>query len=117
MAHIAFVAVTFLGHVNPMVALARAMTQRGHRVTFLHMADAREFFDRDGFTFVPIGQASHPPGRLGEMKARYGKVRGILGGVRILKDVASTTDMLCAELPTAIRRIGGSTIRSSTLAA
>jgi zeaxanthin glucosyltransferase len=112
MAHIAFVVVPYLGHVNPMAALARTLAARGHRITFLHMIDVGALLEQAGalsdnraIAFLPIGQASHPPGRLKAIWIRQQNVRGILRSARVLPDAAGITNMLCRELPAALRRI------------
>jgi zeaxanthin glucosyltransferase len=106
LAHFAFVAPPFLGHLNPMSALARELVGRGHRATFLHMPDAEKLVAERGFPFRPIGETSHPPGTLAAVLRRMGSVNGPLGLGGIIRDVASSTDMLCRDLPKALRTLG-----------
>ena len=106
MAHLAFISPPFLGHLNPMVALAGELVGRGHRATFLHMADAGPILTARGVDFRPVGATSHPPGELARIVGRMAGLRGLwqIGGV--IRDVAGTTDMLCRNLPDSLRAIG-----------
>jgi zeaxanthin glucosyltransferase len=106
LAHFAFVSPPFLGHLNPMSALARELAARGHRATFLHMPDAEKLVAERGFAFRPVGETSHPPGTLPQVLGRMSSVNGPLGLGGVIRDVAASTDMLCRELPQALRSIG-----------
>lgn len=106
MTHFAFVAPPFLGHVNPMLALARELVRRGHRATFLHMADAESLVQGEGIAFRAVGQGTHPPGTLAGIRHRMATIRGFWGLGGVVRDVATTTDMLCRDLPAALRAIG-----------
>ena len=106
LAHLAFVAPPYLGHLNPMAALAREVVARGHRVTFFHMPDAERLVAERGFPCKAVGAKSHPPGTLRAMLRRMGTVNGPVGLGGIIRDVAATTDMLCRGLPGALREVG-----------
>ncbi|MFG1419029.1 hypothetical protein V5F38_12440 [Xanthobacter sp. V0B-10] len=62
MTHFAVIAPPLPGHYNPLLALARELGRRGHRITFLHMADAAALVEGRGAGFAAVGQESHPPG-------------------------------------------------------
>ncbi|HEX8602053.1 MAG TPA: glycosyltransferase, partial [Pseudoduganella sp.] len=47
MAHFGVVAPAFPSHFSALGALAAALAERGHRVTFLHRADARAYVTED----------------------------------------------------------------------
>lgn len=87
-----------------MLALADELVGRGHRVTFLHQADAKTLVQRHAF--VPLGASSHPAGHLTGVLRRMAGVNGFVGLGRIIRDVAATTDMLARELPAASRALG-----------
>lgn len=110
MTHFAFVAPPFLGHANPMLALARELVRRGHRATFLHMADAAPLVMGEGIAFRAVGHDTHPPGTLTGIRRRMATIRGLWGLAGVIRDVASTTDMLCRDLPAALRAIGADAI-------
>ncbi|NNM72696.1 nucleotide disphospho-sugar-binding domain-containing protein [Enterovirga aerilata] len=89
-----------------MAALARDIAARGHRSTFLHIGDAEPLLRESGLAFRVVGQGSHPPGSLAGAVRRMGAVNGPIGLGGIIRDVAAITDMLCRDLPSALREIG-----------
>jgi zeaxanthin glucosyltransferase len=106
----AFIAPPFLGHLHPMLALAGELVSRGHAVTFLHMADAGPLVAGRGVEFRPVGPRSHPPGTLRAVTERMARIEGFIGLGGVLRDVAAATDMLCRELPDALRAIGADVV-------
>ncbi len=81
----------FPGHVNPNVAVARALRQRGHEVAFYTGEDARERIEGEGFTvfgFQRVAAAWEPvrrveesgAGRRGMLRAQARAFRGWLVG-------------------------------------
>lgn len=105
MARIAFLAPLFLGHLNPICALADELVRRGHRATFIHMADGAPMLAKRGLDYRTIGETTHPPGFLTEMGRRLGRLNGPFGLRQTVRDVAGITDMLCRGLPAALRAI------------
>ena len=89
-----------------MAALARELVSRGNRVTFLHMPDAAPLLAERGLDFRPVGAGSHPPGTLAQVLRRMARIRFPFGLGGVIRDVAAATDMLCRELPGALRVIG-----------
>ncbi|MFC0252786.1 glycosyltransferase [Massilia consociata] len=106
MAHFGVVAPAFYSHYNALEALAGELVARGHRVTFLHRPDARQYL-RDGRVgFHAVGADTHPLGSLADSLQRAANPGGPLGLRRVILDMAGTTDMLCRELPHAIATLG-----------
>lgn len=105
MARIAFLAPLFLGHLNPICALADELIRRGHQATFIHMADGASMLAKRGLDFHAIGETTHPPGFLVEMGRRLGRLNGPFGLRQTVREVAGITDMLCRGLPAALRAI------------
>ena len=98
-----------------MLALARTLVDRGHRVTFVAQADARPKLERPGIGFAAVGARSHPPGRLARMTARLGGTTGLFGISGVIRDMADTTEMLCHEVPDVLRHIhAGAVISDQT---
>lgn len=106
MAHFAFVAPPLAGHVNPLLAVAAELMRRGHRASFVHQADAARHLSGTDVPLVAVGAASHPAGDLDATVARMARLNGFIGLRPMLHDVARTTDMLCRELPDALRDMG-----------
>lgn len=106
MAHFGVVAPAFYSHFNALEALGGELAARGHRVTFLHRPDARQYVRDACIGFEAVGAASHPPGSLAGSLRRAANPGGPLGLRGVILDMASSTDMLCRELPRAIEQLG-----------
>ncbi len=105
----------FPGHVNPNVAVARALQERGHEVAFYTGEDGRATIEREGFTvfgFRRVAAAWKPVlelerravGRRGHLRAQAAAFRGWLLGtvpaqVEDLEPIVEhwTPDVLVAE--------------------
>jgi zeaxanthin glucosyltransferase len=57
-----------------------------------------------------VGAKSHPPGALEKRIRRMGRMHGPIGMRGMIRDVALYTDMMCHELPDALRRIGADAV-------
>ncbi|WP_454915749.1 glycosyltransferase [Xanthobacter sediminis] len=110
MTHFAIVAPPLPGHFNPLLALARELGRRGHRVTVLHMADAAALVEGRGAGFAAVGRASHPPGALSAYLHRLAHPGGLFGLLATLRATAALTDMLCRDLPEALAAIGAEAV-------
>lgn len=111
MAHLVFVAPPYLGHLNPMGALARELVRRGHRATYAGIADAEPLVTRDGsFGFAPVGKRSHPSGTLPKLVSRIQAASGLLGLPGVIRDVADQTEAYLRDLPPLLREIGADAI-------
>jgi len=108
--HFAIVAPPLPGHFNPLLVLARELGRRGHRVTFLHMADAARLVAGRGAEFAAVGGASHPQGALDAYLRRLAKPTGLFNLIGMLRATAGLTDMLCRDLPAALREIGAEAV-------
>ncbi|POP46673.1 zeaxanthin glucosyltransferase [Superficieibacter electus] len=105
MGHFAVVAPPFYSHVRALEALAQQMIARGHRITFIHQADACALLRDERIAFYTVGQQSHPPGSLARTLALAARPAGA-GIFHLINDLAQTTSMLCRELPAALENIG-----------
>lgn len=106
MAHFGVVAPAFYSHYNALDALGGELLARGHRVTFIHRPDAAEYVRNPGIGFHAVGAATHPKGSLAASLRIAANPGGPLGLRRVIRDMASSTDMLCRELPRAIEGLG-----------
>ncbi|WP_111413571.1 nucleotide disphospho-sugar-binding domain-containing protein [Billgrantia lactosivorans] len=104
--HIGVVAPPLPSHFGALQALAEALAERGHRVTFLHQPEAARWLDSARLAFHPLGHASHPPGSLARTLRLAARPGGPLGLHRLIADMSRTTDMLCRELPSALDALG-----------
>ena len=105
MAHFAVVAPALYSHFNTLMVLARELVTRGHRVTFIHRPDAAAYVKDARVGFHAIGAATHPAGSLPAMLARVANPGSPLGLRRVILDMAASTEMLCRELPAALKQL------------
>jgi zeaxanthin glucosyltransferase len=101
--HIAIIAPPTPGHYDPLKVLARALERRGHRVTFVHMADAAALVR--GFGFEPVGGRSHGAGALAAFTEMLARASHPFGFFRMIRETAAISRMLLDELPAALARI------------
>jgi zeaxanthin glucosyltransferase len=105
MAHFGVVAPAFYSHFSAMSALAEALVERGHRVTFMHRPDAVGFIADSRIGFHALGTERFPPGSLAASLRRAANPGNPLGLHKVIVDMAAATDMLCRELPAALRTL------------
>ncbi|MDI4663625.1 glycosyltransferase [Xanthobacter autotrophicus] len=110
MTHFAVVAPPLPGHYNPLLVLARELGARGHRVTFVHMADAARLVAGKGAEFAAVGEKDYPAGALDAYVARLAAPTGLFGLIGTLKATAAQTDMLCRDLPGVLKAIGAEAV-------
>lgn len=110
MTHFAVIAPPLPGHYNPLLVLARELGARGHRVTFVHMADAARLVEGKGADFAAVGTRDYPAGALDAYVNRLAKPTGLFGLLGTLRATAAQTDMLCRDLPGLLRAIGADAV-------
>lgn len=106
MTHIALLCPAASGHLNPMTALGHGLLRRGHRVSLVGLADARETVLAAGLEFVPIGAAEFPEGALRQLLARVGALGGLAAARATMALLGRTTAMVLREAPPVLRAIG-----------
>jgi len=104
MTHFAAIAPPFLSHLRAFEAVAWALTQRGHRVTFVQQADVAELLTLPSAGFAAIGADSHPPGSLAAVVRRAAQP-GPFGIRRVIADMAASTTLFCREAPGVLRSL------------
>lgn len=104
MSHYAVIAPPLYSHYQAMQALAQSLIARGHRITFVHQQDARRLLSDAAIGFMPVGHLSHPPGSLDKTLRLAANPSG-LSIFRLISDMSRTTDMLCRDLPAALRTL------------
>ena len=105
MAHFGVVAPAFLSHFTTLGALAGALVDRGHKVTFIHRPDAAMFVRDPRIGFYAVGMDTHPAGSLAASIRLAANPGGPLGVSRVIRDMARSTTMLCEALPAAVERL------------
>jgi zeaxanthin glucosyltransferase len=104
--HFGVIAPPFPSHTRALEALAGALIDCGHAVTWIHQVDARQFLADRRIAYCAVGARSHPAGSLQPMLRRAAHPRGPLGLRRVIADMARSTAMLCNEAPAVIRALG-----------
>ncbi|HEU4837471.1 MAG TPA: glycosyltransferase [Pyrinomonadaceae bacterium] len=64
MAHIIFVQLPELGHINPTLKLARKLRRNGHQVSYVGLPDLEDYVKLQGVGFIPILARACPKGSL-----------------------------------------------------
>lgn len=105
MSHYAVISPPLYSHMRALEALAQALIARGHRITFVNQAGAQQLLHDPRIGFCAVGEKSHPPARLQRTLRLMAHPAGP-GIIRLIKDLASTTDMLCHTLPAALTQLG-----------
>ena len=106
MKHFGIISPPVSGHIHPFAALGRELIARGHRVTYLQMADLEEKIRSEEIDFQPIGLTDHPRGSLPHSLERLGQLKGLAALRFTIDAVARTSIMVCRDAPDAIRRAG-----------
>ncbi|RUR27617.1 glycosyltransferase [Vreelandella nanhaiensis] len=104
MSHYAVVAPPLHSHVKALQALAIRLIERGHRVTFIQQFEARTLLDDPRIGFYPLAETRLASGSLANTLKLAARPSGF-GLLRLINDLATTTDMLCNELPAAIEAL------------
>jgi len=73
---IGFVSMPLVGHLNPMIALARNLRSRGHEIVFIGVPDAGHYVRAAGLPFVPYCEEEFPEGSGAKALAPISKLRG-----------------------------------------
>ncbi len=106
MAHIGLFCPSASGHLNPMTTLGYELHQRGHRVTFVGLLDARSKVLAAGLDFLAVGEADFPLGAMPKAVADLGKLSG-LSAFRYTVDLfKKTTVVMLEEAPNIVQQAG-----------
>ena len=73
---IVFLSQPLTGHLNPMVALARKLSSRGHEVAFIGIPDIEPVVRAADLDFVPFCENEFPPGSVAK---KWGAVANLQG--------------------------------------
>lgn len=108
--HFAAFSPPFPSHVRSLEAIAHRLAERGHRVTYIHQVDAGRLIRGDALGFRAVGASTHPPGTLDGVLGRAARPGGPFGVLRVVRDMARATDMLCREAPRTMEAIGADAV-------
>lgn len=77
MGYYAMLIPAFVGHLNPMIVLARALQHRGHSMVMLSALEAEPKIRKAGLEFIPIAGVEFPNGEWERTSARLGELCGL----------------------------------------
>src|ERR1700683_5429773 len=104
--HLGIIIPPVAGPITPFAALGRELRRRGHRVTWFHMEDLADRIHGEDLEFYSIGHADHPRGSQPESLAQLGRLQGWPALRFTIHAIRLTTEMICRDLPDAVRRAG-----------
>lgn len=91
------------GHLNPFMALAHALEDRGHQVIFFGIPDVESRIRDAGLEFSVIGEQDYPVGTLRKLDEQVSKVSGLAVFRLTVDRVKNTAVMVLRDAPEAIR--------------
>jgi zeaxanthin glucosyltransferase len=74
---IGFVSLPLMGHLNPMIALARKLKARGHQVIFLGFPDIGPIVRAADLDFAPCAEKEYPEGSIDKLYRPVSKLSGL----------------------------------------
>ena len=74
---IGLVSMPFVGHLNPMISLARKLQSRGHDITFIGVPDVQPFARAANLKFVAFCEDQYPAGSIARIYAPISKLHGL----------------------------------------
>ena len=105
MSHFGVLSYKGTGHLNPLIALSRQLTARGHRVTFFQKPELETRVRQCGLEFSPIGRA-----RSSVEHGRTDTERSALSGIASLRysirRIVGDMEMSLRETPDALTQAG-----------
>ena len=74
---IGFVSMPLMGHLNPMIALARKLKACGHQVVFLGFPDIGPIVRAADLDFIPCAEKEYPEGSIDKLYGPVSKLSGL----------------------------------------
>jgi MGT family glycosyltransferase len=113
---VGFVSLPFIGHLNPMVALARKVETRGHKVIFIGIPDIEPTIRAANLDFIPYCDKEFPLGSLDRYLAPISRLHGWAAventNLHLTPGLAKAA---FEHLPRLIKKIGVETLVIDTL--
>jgi MGT family glycosyltransferase len=92
------------GHLNPMLALACRLQERGHQVILFGIRDLEPRVRAAGVDFSPIGESDYPAGTLETLDRILAQKKGLQTFRFTVERVRNTAVMVLRDGPAAVRR-------------
>lgn len=104
--HFGFVCPPLRGHLNPTLALASILNERGHESTCFGPSDIEAVVNASGVNFYCVGRNSHPVGDSERRAREMARASSLWGMLNVIATMARDTDMFAQELPAAFEAVG-----------
>jgi zeaxanthin glucosyltransferase len=92
------------GHLNPSIALARALQRKGHEPVFFNILDTANIIASAGLRFVPFAEAEYPSGSLRPTIQKIGELSGPAAFAYYVERMVKLFTTSFQYLPDLIRR-------------
>lgn len=102
--HLALVCPEMAGHLNPSLALARAIARRGHTVTVITAPSAQDKIERAGLSFAPVGVPEQAEGQTQKALERLARLRGFAALLYTGFLLRKAAEILFRDLPPLLDR-------------
>jgi zeaxanthin glucosyltransferase len=100
---VGFVSLPYIGHVNPMIALARRMQSHGHEVTYIGVPDVGPAVRAADLNFASYCDKEFPIGSTASIHAPVSKMHGLEATLWIMRNLsASYLQAASVHLPAAL---------------
>jgi zeaxanthin glucosyltransferase len=100
----AIVTPAFVGHVNPMTVLARAIQKRGHRVAFIAPLDVKAKAERAGVEYIEMAAREFPLGEWDVWTAKLGELASVKANRFAGHWIGAMSRAIIRDLPEIIAR-------------
>jgi zeaxanthin glucosyltransferase len=104
MANIGCFSYSGVGHVSPLLALARRLQRRGHSITFFQLADLKSRIEVAGIRHVSIGEDELPAGSLARELEDLSRLEGAAAFERVIASVTRESLLVLRDAPELLRK-------------
>lgn len=104
MTHLGLYCPAETGHLNTMLPLGQSLQQRGHRVTYFGVPDAKAKVESAGLGFYPLGEQVFPPGTTPQIAAQLGELKGLAALQFTLACFRKTATVFLEEAPASLKK-------------
>jgi MGT family glycosyltransferase len=106
MSHFGIFCPPITGHINPLAALGRTLTGRGHRVTIFQVAELSSKICSEQLEFVPLGSDFFPVGSLAESIDKLSALSGTASLKYAIECARRVSHLILEVAPDAVRAAG-----------
>jgi zeaxanthin glucosyltransferase len=105
MARIGLICPEMSGHLNPICALGRELSLRGHHVSFLGFRDGEDHAQSAGLDYCPVGEREFPRGAWRESTIELGKLQALKAFRFTVERYKKSAEIFLRDLPGVVREL------------